>query len=435
MALITLALLLLLLLQSVQPQREVYTLLNKRCDETLSSVTRAICSKVQLAFAVHLPGHTTGAHFVLYEGDDAEARFLLCCFGNSLTRGVTETLQRIVHRFCNQASTRRASPPLILQTSTPGATLEEALRALDAEANKVGRTGISYEGCYSQMMKTLTPQVIAEKAARLAYPVHKRVEIGLKLENGTMGRYQVNIRRSDRASELAATVVAQYGLFWSVNKNLQQLEQVFQTRLDTMSGEAHPPLPPRIVHGVQGSTAADQLKEDELRAKADRGELRERAAAANSLGEHLYTVAKSSEVLRLHQIDSTKYHPTLMAAAESAFRRAVALDPLHTMHHNNLGCSLAERKLHRSALMHFQAAVMLSPQFASAFSNLAETWFNVARAQKPLSSAREELLLTTRYYNISMQQRFASPQLFINYGEALESLGLTELSLTTEPWS
>ena len=68
-----------------------------------------------------------------------------------------------------------------------------------------------------------------------------------------------------------------------------------------------------------------------------------------------------------------------MQAAEECFRRAVAQEPSHPMYQNNLGCTLAEQKESTSAVTHFQAAVALAPGFASAYSNLAETWFNRAR--------------------------------------------------------
>jgi len=236
---------------------------------------------------------------------------------------------------------------------------------------------------------------------------------------------------------VARVTIAQHGLPWGSTE--APLVTVLQQRLKNVSQAARAvPLPALCVATalqgnatqLEGASWQDAQLEQRLHlafAAAPKG--REKAALLNTLGEHLYTVGKAPPVLRAHGLDGTKHVSEVIAIAELAFRAAVIEEP-SAVFNNNLGAVLAEQRKNLEALPHFQAALLLQPAFTGAHSNLAETWMNIAREathakSRPLGADEEAVQHIVAHYGAAFQLNYSSPQLFINYGEALEAQNRT----------
>lgn len=90
---------------------------------------------------------------------------------------------------------------------------------------------------------------------------------------------------------------------------------------------------------------------------------------------------RHAEALHLTALVQWRYGRRPLAA--SLLRQAVAIQPHHPAHHNNLGVILNEQGLFDQAAKHFEAALKASPDYHDARSNLGLAWFY----QKKLNSA------------------------------------------------
>lgn len=252
-------------------------------------------------------------------------------------------------------------------------------------------------------------QVVAFTRNKLQHAILQRTRPLLHAVNYSTPtqRITIGIREGDELAGLLQTCAAAH-----------QLTEQQNAQLGALLRREWPTVPAFVSNS--DSSVTGTTMEEEMRSAIQQPQTpAKRAAAHNALGEWLYSKAQEGRVSGAEKLNSTA-----LAAVRQQFQAAHSLSPQYPIYSNNLGVALSEDKQFAEAISMFEQAIKYSTGFASAHSNAGETWMNVARAYGTgLTSNAYASERVVESYSAALRMNWSSPILYINMGEALESLG------------
>jgi len=109
----------------------------------------------------------------------------------------------------------------------------------------------------------------------------------------------------------------------------------------------------------------------------------------------------------------------MYADSETLWRTTIARNPDNWLAHNNLGTALSDRGQLDEAMMHFQKAVEIQPDFAETYNNIGIVYWDKGRLDEAIAQFEKALKIQPE-----------NPQAYNNLGMVLAQKGLADEAIT-----